>query len=114
MAEHSSGSGFAVRDEALHAYVTAAGRIAADLAGFAHRELPTARDLPADAFGPLAHTTGFTTALARFAHRAVDSAHALAATVHDIESGVDKTRKHYEAAEHAVAAGLAGRKDTHA
>ncbi|HEX3588291.1 MAG TPA: hypothetical protein VHV74_01575 [Pseudonocardiaceae bacterium] len=107
MAEHSSG--FAVRDEALGAYVSAAGRIAADLAGFAHRELPTVRDLPAGAFGPLAHTTGFTEALTRFAHRAVENAHALGTTVRSIESGVDENRRRYEAADH-----LATRKDTHA
>lgn len=114
MAQHSSGSGFAVRDEALADYVAAAGRIATDLADFAQRELPTTRRLPDDAFSPLAHTTGFTDALVRFGHRAVDSAHALATTLHDVESGVDETRKHYLATEHAAAAQLTARKDTHA
>ena len=102
-----AGAGFAVRDEALADYARAAGRIAADLSGFAQRELPTARRLPADAFGPLAHTTGFTAELTRLCGRVTDTAHAVGATVHSIESGVDETRQHYRATEQRVAARLA-------
>jgi hypothetical protein len=103
----SAGAGFAVRDEALAQYAREAGRIATDLSGFAQRELPTARALPADAFGPLAHTCGFTPALVTFCGRATDTAHAIGATVRSIESGVDATRQHYRAAEQGVAAGVA-------
>lgn len=106
MADHSTGTGFAVRDDALGAYAKAAGRIATDLTDFAQRELPTARHLPADAFGPLADSTGFTAALVRFGHRTTDVAAALGATMHDIESGVERTLAHYRSTEHSVAARL--------
>jgi hypothetical protein len=109
MADRSTqaGAGFAVRDEALAAYARDASRLATDLAGFQHREFRTAHDLPTDAFGPLAHTVGFTTAVVRFCGRATDTAHAIGTSVHGIESGVDEARKHYQAVEHAVAARLA-------
>ncbi|HEY3749483.1 MAG TPA: hypothetical protein VGL80_09810 [Pseudonocardiaceae bacterium] len=115
MADRSTqpGAGFAVRDEALAAYVRDASRIATDLDGFQHREIPTARDLPADAFGPLAKTCGLTTAVVRFCGRATDAAHAIGSTVHGIESGVDEARKHYKATEHAVAERLAAHHSGH-
>jgi hypothetical protein len=104
MADHATrtGSGFAVRDEALGAYAGAAGRIATDLGGFAHRELNTAAHLPADAFGPLAHDTGFTVEVGRFCGRVTDLAHVVGGTIRDIESGVERTRRHYRAAEQDV------------
>lgn len=116
MADHATrtGSGFAVRDEALGAYAGAAGRLATELGGFAHRELHTAWHLPADAFGPLAHSTGFTPAVTRFCGRVTDLAHALGATVRDIESGVEQTRRHYRAAEQDVVSRLQVGKDTKA
>lgn len=106
-----AGGGFAVRDEALAAYVRTAGRVATELAAFGHRELRTARTLPSDAFGPLAHAVGFTQAVVRFAGRATDSAHAIGATVHDMESVVEDTVHRYRATERSVAAtmGAAGR-----
>ncbi|HEY1571819.1 MAG TPA: hypothetical protein VGG05_10775 [Pseudonocardiaceae bacterium] len=114
MADHATrtGSGFAVRDEALGAYAGAAGRIATDLGGFAHHELHTAWHLPADAFGPLAHSTGFTTGVVRFCGRVTDLAHGLGATMRDIESGVEQTRRHYRSAEQAVLAHLHAGKGT--
>lgn len=102
MADH----GFAVRDEALGAYARAAGRIAADLGGFAHHELHTAGHLPPDAFGSLARHTGFTAEVVRFCGRVTDLAHTLGATMRDIESGVERTRRHYRATEHDVLAHL--------
>ncbi|HEX3648952.1 MAG TPA: hypothetical protein VHV49_11020 [Pseudonocardiaceae bacterium] len=107
-----TGSGFAVRDEALGDYASAAGRIATDLGGFAQRELHTASKLPADAFGSLAHSTGFTTAVVRFCGRVTDLAHECGGTMRDIESGVEQTRRHYRAAEHAVLAHLHAGKGT--
>lgn len=104
---NGGGAGFAVRDEALADFGTAAGRIAGELSGFGQRELPTARQLPTDAFGPLAHTCGFTSALVRVCDRATDTAHALGVTVHGIQSGVDQTRAHYRAVEQTVATRMA-------
>jgi hypothetical protein len=103
----AAGSGFAVRDDALAAYVEAARALATDLAGCAGRELSTARELPADAFGRLAHTTGFTAALVRFCGHATDTAHALAETMRHIESTMDETLRNYRATERAVAEHIA-------
>jgi hypothetical protein len=103
-AQAKRSGGFAVRDEALATYVRTSGRIATELAGFGQHELGTVRTLPADAFGPLAHTVGFTEAVVRFAHLATDSAHAIGATVHNIESTVDEMVHRYRAAERSVAA----------
>jgi hypothetical protein len=104
MAEQATrtASGFAVRDEALGAYARAAGRIATDLGGFAQRELHTAAHLPADAFGPLAHSTGFTPVVTRFGSRVTALAHGLGGTMRDITSGVERTRARYVAAEQEV------------
>lgn len=116
MVDHATrtGSGFAVRDEALGACARAAGRIAADLGGFAHHELHTAWHLPSDAFGPLAHSTGFTAEVVRFCGRVTDLAHSVGATMRDIESGVQQTRQHYRAAEQEVLTHLHAGKDTRA
>lgn len=110
MADHATraGGGFAVRDEALATYARTASRIATELAGFGHHELQTARTLPADAFGPLAHTAGFTEAVLRFAGRATDSAHAIGANVHHVASIMDETVHRYRAAEKSVTATMHG------
>lgn len=108
----SAGSGFAVREQALAAFASTAGRIAAELDGFAHRELGTATDLPTNALSPLAHTSGFTAALVRFCGRVTDTAHGIGAAVHEIESAVESVRAHYHDTDRTVADRLTGRKVT--
>jgi hypothetical protein len=102
-------SGFTVRDEALGAYPAAVHPIATDLGGFGHRQLPTARALPKDAFGGLAHDTGFTAAVTRFCDRATDAAHGIGTAVHELAAGVEQARAHYRATEQHATDRLAAR-----
>jgi hypothetical protein len=102
-------SGFTVRDDALRAYAAAVRPIAADLGGFGHRELPTARSLPKDAFGGLAHDTGFTAAVTRFCDRATEAAHGIGTAVHELAAGVDQARAHYRATEQQTTDHLAAK-----
>lgn len=108
MADHSSSAGFAVHDDALAGYAREVGRIGTELHNLAHRDLRTVRSLPGDAFGPLAHETGFTTALTRLGDRIGAVTQALAADVHTIESRMDSTRRNYRSTEKSVAARLTG------
>jgi hypothetical protein len=110
----TSSAGYAVRDDALADYATAAGKIATDLSGFGHHELSTARTLPTDAFGSLAHQTGFTGAVVAFCGHATDAAHTIGAEVHDLAAGVDTARANYENTEHQTAARFTHAKGTSA
>jgi hypothetical protein len=108
--EISMASGFTVRDEALGAYPAAVHPIAADLGGFGHRQLPTLlAGLPKDAFGGLAHDTGFTAAVTRFSDRAIAAAHGIGTGVHELAVGVEQARAHYRATEQHVTDRLAAR-----
>jgi hypothetical protein len=102
-------SGFTVRDEALGAYAAQISPIAADLGGFGHRELPTGRSLPKDAFGSLAHDAGFTAAVTRFCDLATSAAHGIGTGVHELAAGVEQARAHYRATEQHVTDRLAAK-----
>lgn len=105
-ADHHSSAGFAVRDDALANCAKDAGRIAAELRTLAREDLRTVRGLPEDAFGPLARTTGFTSALTRLSGRIGSATEALAADLSEIESNVDSTRHDYRATERMITSRL--------